>query len=107
MTQKTPACLIVRAQVPTDERAAFDRWYQTEHLPDALAAFKAVGARRGWVDDRPATHVAIYEFASMEQARAVAGSPEIEALIAEFDRVWEGRVTRTREFIGIEQVLKA
>ena len=36
------AYLVVRAVVadPTD-RAAFDHWYRTEHLPDALKAFKA------------------------------------------------------------------
>ena len=35
-----PACLVVRAVVadPAD-RADFDHWYRTEHLPDALRAF--------------------------------------------------------------------
>ena len=36
------AYLVVRAVVadPAD-RAAFDHWYRTEHLPDAMKAFKA------------------------------------------------------------------
>ena len=38
------ACFIVRAQVvDASIEDAFDRWYQDEHLPDALKAF---GARR-------------------------------------------------------------
>ena len=44
------ALLIVRATVPDADRDAFDRWYQEEHLPDAVAAFNASGATRGWSD---------------------------------------------------------
>ena len=34
------AFFIVRAIVTDpDKRAAFDRWYETEHLPDAVKAF--------------------------------------------------------------------
>ena len=33
------AYFIVRAEVPEAERDAFDRWYETEHLPDAKTAF--------------------------------------------------------------------
>lgn len=40
------ACFIVRAQVAdaavTDD---FDRWYQDEHLQDALKAFRALAHR--------------------------------------------------------------
>ena len=36
------AYLVVRAVVADPEdRAAFDHWYRTEHLPDALKAFNA------------------------------------------------------------------
>jgi len=99
------AYLIVTAEVPEADRAAFDRWYRDEHLPDAKAAFQAEAAARGWSDVSPGVHVAIYRFASLDRARAVAASPEIKALIAEFDRVWQGRVTRTREVVGIDQTL--
>jgi len=33
------AYLIVRAEVAEADRAAFDHWYEAEHLPDAKAAF--------------------------------------------------------------------
>ena len=103
------ALFIVRAEVSEADRAAFDRWYETEHLPDAMAAFGTTRARRGWSDLDPAMHVAIYEFDTLDRAREVVGgdaSDAIRALIAEFDRVWQGRVTRTRELIGIAQELE-
>ena len=99
------ACLIVTATVPNADRAAFDRWYADEHLPQAKAAFGAVSAHRGWSDTTPGVHVALYTFVSLDQARAVAAGPRIKALIAEFDRVWQGRVTRTREVVAIAQAL--
>lgn len=100
------AYLIVRAEVAEEDRDAFDHWYETEHLPDALKAFRALSARRGWSDVTPGVHIAIYEFPTLEQVREVVdGSPEISQMIAEFDRVWEDRVKRTREVVGISQTL--
>ena len=42
-----PKCFyVVRATVSDPaRRAAFDAWYHTEHLPQAMAAF---GAEKGW-----------------------------------------------------------
>lgn len=103
------ALFIVRAEVATEDRAAFDRWYEAEHLPDAMAAFGTARARRGWSETDPGIHVAVYEFGTLEEARAIAGgdaSDTIRALIAEFDRVWP-TVQRTREIVGIRQVLDA
>ena len=42
------AYLIVRAVVPEAEREKFDQWYQDVHLPEALSAFDAASAWRGW-----------------------------------------------------------
>jgi hypothetical protein len=99
------AYLIVRAEVPEADRAAFDAWYRDEHLPDALMAFAALSARRGWSDVSPGVHLAIYEFRDLAHARAKTGGSEIAALIAEFDRVWQGRVVRSREVLDVSQVL--
>lgn len=99
------AYLIVRAVVADTDRTAFDHWYETEHLPDALKAFGAITARRGWSDVTPGIHIALYEFRDLDHARAATGGPAIAELIAEFDRVWQGRVTREREIMGISQVL--
>ncbi|MDH4326184.1 MAG: hypothetical protein OEW90_18765, partial [Betaproteobacteria bacterium] len=86
-------------------RDAFDRWYQEEHLPDALKAFKAKRAWRGWSDMDASVHYAFYEFDDVTRARAVPGSTAIKALIAEFDRAWGDKVKRTREILEVQQTL--
>lgn len=93
------AILMVRAQVPEADHDAFDRWYRDEHLPDAVKAFNANGAWRGWSDVEPGLHYAFYEFDSLDRVNALMGSDAIKDLIAEFDRCWEGRVTRAREVV--------
>jgi hypothetical protein len=54
------ACqLIVRASLANiADRNSFDHWYETEHLPDALKAFKARRAWRGWSQTNPLVHFA-------------------------------------------------
>jgi len=106
MTEK--AWFMVRAVVadPAD-RPAFDRWYGTEHLRDALRTFQAERAWRCWSESDPSIHFAFYQFASVEAARAVTKSAGIRALVAEFDRVWGSRVTRTRDILSAVQVLPA
>ena len=103
------AQFIVRAQVPEPDRAAFDTWYESEHLPDAMSAFGCVQATRGWSELEPGVHIATYAFADLDTARALLAedaSTAIRKMIAEFDRVWEGRVTRTRELVAIRQVIE-
>ncbi|MFL5288895.1 MAG: hypothetical protein ACJ8AW_50055 [Rhodopila sp.] len=101
------AYFIVRAVVanPAD-RDAFDTWYRTEHLPDALKAFKATSAMRGWSAVDPSVHVAFYRFETLDAAQAIGGSDVIKSLIAEFDRCWGDRVTRTRDVVSISDELK-
>ena len=81
------------------DRPRFDRWYGTEHLPDAAAAFGARRAWRCWSRTDPAVHVAFYEFADAARAEAALASAELRALVAEFDRVWGARVARTRDVL--------
>ena len=99
------AYLIVRAEVPEIDREAFDRWYETEHLPDAHRDFKALSARRGWSEQEPNTHLAFYEFPDLAAANAIMESDVIKALVAEFDRCWQDRVKRSREVVEIAQSL--
>ncbi len=100
------AYLIVRAVVadPAD-RAAFDHWYRTEHLPDAVKAFHAKSAMRGWSTLDPSVHTAYYRFDTLEDVQGINDSPEIQTLIAEFDRVWDTRVVRTRDILPIADEL--
>jgi hypothetical protein len=101
------AYLVVRAIVADPhDRAAFDHWYRTEHLPDALKAFGARAAMRGWSTLDPSAHTAYYRFDTVDDVRAIADSAAIRALIAEFDRVWGTRVVRTRDVLPIVDELK-
>jgi len=96
------AWLVVRAVVADpDHRAAFDTWYRQEHLPDAVKAFSANAAWRGWSSTDPSIHCAYYRFGSLEELDAVMAGSAIKGLVAEFDRCWSGRVVRTREVLAI------
>lgn len=101
------AWLVVRAVVanPAD-RAAFDEWYRREHLPDAVKAFSARAAWRGWSTTDPSVHCAYYRFESLDRLNAVMTGPEITDLIGEFDRHWDGRVTRTREVLSVADEMR-
>ena len=96
------AILIVRAEVNLGKRDQFDRWYEDEHLPEALIAFGAERAERGWDVSDPNVHVAIYYFHdAMEAQKKVTAALPI--LVAEFDRHWDGYVKRARTFITQSQ----
>ena len=99
---------IVRAEVrdPAD-RDPFDRWYETEHLPDAHRRFGVRKAWRGWSHDEPLVHFAGYEFDSLEAAEAILRSPVLAGLVAEFDATWGDRVTRSREIVPAAQTIES
>ena len=97
------AYLAVRAEVPAGERARFDHWYATDHLPWAARAFAARRAWRSWSRSDPAVHVAFYEFDSVETAKATTTADKIKLLVADFDRVWGDRVPRRRAILEIVQ----
>ena len=99
------AYLAVRAEVPETERARFDHWYETDHLPWAREVFGAGRAWRCWSLGDPAVHVAFYEFDSAEAARAATTGEKISPLVADFDRVWGERVPRRREILEVAQEL--
>lgn len=101
------AYFAVRAEVPEADRAKFDHWYETDHLPWALRVFKARRAWRCWsrsdTPDGHGIHVAFYEFDSVAAAEAVQKSDAIKPLVEDFDRVWQGRVTRRRAVLDVVQ----
>lgn len=102
------ACFIVRAQVmDASIEDEFDRWYQAEHLPEALEAFGARRAWRGWSDVDATVHYAFYEFEDEARARAIPGSEALKRLIAEFDRAWGDKVKRSRDIVEIVQTIGA
>jgi hypothetical protein len=94
--------LTVRAVVANpDDRPGFDTWYAKEHLPDAVQAFGIRRAWRAWSKSDPAVHIAFYEFDTADKADAIQHSEGIKALIAEFDRCWGDKVTRSREVLEV------
>ena len=99
------ACIAVRAEVPESERARFDHWYETDHLPWALREFAARRAWRCWSRSDPAVHVAFYEFDSLAAAEAAVAPDRIAPLVADFDRVWGDRVPRRRAILEVVQEL--
>jgi hypothetical protein len=100
------AYLAVRAEVPEADRAQFDHWYETDHLPWALRVFGALRAWRCWSRSDPGVHVAFYEFPSVEAAEAIQKSDALKPLVADFDRVWQDRVTRRRAVLDVVQEIE-
>jgi hypothetical protein len=97
---------MVRSEVSNAaDRAAFDHWYETDHLPWAVKDIRALRGWRCWSRTDPAVHYAFYEFAHVEEAQALVGSETIKNLVADFDRVWGERVARRREVLQLAQEL--
>jgi hypothetical protein len=103
VTAVPKAYLAVRAEVPEADRARFDQWYATDHLPWALRVFEARRAWRCWGRSDPAVHVAFYEFDSVEAAEAIVASDKLKPLVADFDSVWGERVPRRRAVLEVVQ----
>jgi hypothetical protein len=99
-----PACFfVVRATVadPT-KRAAFDRWYENEHLPDAVKSFGVTKAWRFWSLSDPAVHQAMYQFNDQEALDRAMKGEHLKRLVADFNRDWP-EVTRTRDTLVVAQ----
>ena len=102
MSMKGRGVFMVRAVVANpDDREGFDTWYEQEHLPDALKIFGALRAWRSWSRSDPAVHIAFYEFPDIAGVNAIQDSEGIKSMIAEFDRVWGERVSRSREVLDV------
>jgi hypothetical protein len=69
--------------------------------------FEAKRAWRCWSRSDPAVHVAFYEFDSVEAAEAISRSEAIKPLVEDFDRQWQGRVTRRRAVLDVVQELES
>lgn len=98
-----PTYFIVRATV-TDpaKRAAFDAWYEKEHVPDAVKSFGAQKAWRFWSESDPAVHIAQYRFPDRAALDHGTRPEVIQRLVADFDRDWPG-VPRSREIMTLAQ----
>jgi hypothetical protein len=91
------AYFVVRATVGDPaKRQAFDKWYRTEHLPDAVRSFGVKKAWRFWSLADPAIHQATYQFADQASLDRAMKGEDMKRLVADFNRDWPD-VSRTRE----------
>ena len=91
------AYFVVRATVAdAAKRKAFDKWYETEHLPDASKSFGVTRAWRFWSLTEPSLHQATYEFSDEASLDRAMKGDDLKRLVADFNRDWPD-VTRTRE----------
>jgi hypothetical protein len=101
------AFFVVRATVADPaKRQAFDTWYSREHLPDAVKSFGATKAWRYWSQSDPSLHIAMYQFADAAVRDRALDGPELNRLIADFNRDWPD-VTRTRELLVLAEEFAA
>jgi hypothetical protein len=101
------AFFVVRATVAdASKRAAFDRWYHREHLPDAAKAFGIHKAWRSWSVSDPSVHVASYQFADQAALDRAMSGDDMKRLVADFNRDWPD-VTRTREMFVLAEEFSA
>jgi hypothetical protein len=97
--QANKAYFMVRAQVTDEtERAKFDQWYGSHHLPLAMEKFRAEKGWRFWSRGDPSVHYALYQFKDMATLRNCLESPSFKLLVADFDKAWP-HVTRSRDLI--------
>ena len=101
------AFFVVRATVSDPaRREAFGAWYSREHLPDAMKSFGAVKAWRYWSATDPSLHQAMYQFTDKAALDRAIDGPEMNRLIADFNRYWPD-VTRTRDVLVLAEELVA
>ena len=97
------AYFLVRAQVANaTDRAKFDQWYGTHHLPLAMDKLPAQKGWRFWSRSDPSVHYALYQFSDMATLRNSLESPGFKLLVADFDQAWP-QVTRSRDLIETVQ----
>ena len=82
------ALFVVRATITKDKEEAFNRWYNSEHVPQVLRYNGAVSARRyrKIIGDDKYEYMAVYEFASEETYRQFMASGHLKELRAEYDK---------------------
>ena len=91
--------LSVRATVDPGREAEFNRWYDNEHVPDAVRMLPGcIGAARYKVvlGDGSHQYMALYAFESAAKLSAALSGAEIKELIKIYDRDTGAFSTRVR-----------
>jgi hypothetical protein len=79
---------MVRATITPCQEAAFNRWYDEEHVPQVLRYNGAISARRykRIMGEDQYDYMALYEFKSEETFREFQDSGHLRELRAEYDK---------------------
>lgn len=79
---------VVRATIAKEREAAFNKWYDEEHLPQVLRYNGAVSGRRyrSISGEDKYDYMAVYEFASEAVLQKFLQSDALKALRAEYDQ---------------------
>lgn len=98
------ALFVVRATITKAEEAAFDKWYNAEHIPQVLQYNGAVSARRYKKLFGPDKYdyMVQYEFVSQEVFEVFMKSDHLKCLKAEYDKYF-GKSSE-RDAFGYVQV---
>ena len=94
---------IVMAKVRPDQEAAFNKWYDEDHMPKALNRFPGVISGRRYKimeGGEGYNYMALYEFESADKVAETMKSDALKGLIQEFNAAF-GDVDRKR-LTGIE-----
>jgi len=78
---------VVRANVNKDKEAAFNKWYNEEHVPQLLRYNGAVSARRykKILGDEKYEYMAVYEFANEAVFTGFQKSDDLNQLIRDYN----------------------
>jgi antibiotic biosynthesis monooxygenase (ABM) superfamily enzyme len=78
---------VVRAAVSKDREAAFNKWYNEEHVPQLLQFNGAVSARRykKILGEDKFQYMAVYEFANEAVFKRFQESDHLRTLIKDYD----------------------
>jgi uncharacterized protein DUF4286 len=78
---------VVKATVPKDREAAFNRWYNEEHVPQVLQFTGMVSARRyrAIVGEDRYQYMAVYEVQDEATFHRLMDSDHMKTLRAEYD----------------------
>lgn len=81
------ALFMVRATITKDKEAAFNKWYNEQHVPMVLQFNGAISARRykRIMGDEKFQYMAMYEFASEEVFQKFLASDHLKALRQDYD----------------------
>ena len=89
---------IVKATIPRKKEAAFNRWYNEEHVPQVLRFNGAVSGRRYKMilGEDKFEYMALYEFANEEVFRRFLESEHLKTLVRDYDAHFGGSSERQR-----------